>query len=144
MLESNLNMNLNFPQSPSCFRQTCLPVGLRVSTGGTEHHDQKELGEKRLYVTLYHMTVQHSEKSRWDLKQGRDPGAGADAEAMEEYSLQALLLMVCSACLLTAPRITSPGMATPTVSWALPHQSPIKTMPYRHAYMPILLRYFVQ
>lgn len=73
------------------------------------------------------MTVQHWEKSRWELKQGRDPETGADTEAMEEYCLQALLNTACSDCLLT-PRIASPGVAPPTVSWALPHQSPIKKM----------------
>lgn len=62
----------------------------------------------------------NTEKSRWELTQGRDPGAEADTEAIEEYCLQALLLMACSACLLTAPRITSPEAAPPTVSWASP------------------------
>jgi hypothetical protein len=44
--------------------------------------------------------------------------------------LTGLLLTVCSACFLIKPRTTSPGMAPPTIGWALPHQSPIKKIPY--------------
>lgn len=44
-----------------------------------------------------------------------------------------LLIMVCTACLLIEPRITSPGVTLLTMSWAFPHQSLIKNMPYRIA-----------
>lgn len=39
-----------------------------------------------------------------------------------------LLLMACSACSLVEP--TSPGMASPTMGWALSHWSLIQKMPY--------------
>lgn len=39
-------------------------------------------------------------------------------------------LLGCSACCLTAFRTNSSRVAPPTVCWALPHQAPIKKMPY--------------
>jgi hypothetical protein len=56
--------------------------------------------------------------------------------------LNGLFLMACSACFLIEPRTTCPGMAPPTMGWALPHQSLIKKMPYRLAHSP-LLRHFL-
>lgn len=38
--------------------------------------------------------------------------------------------VVCSACFLTGPTTTSPGVAPPTKDWATPHQSLIKKAPY--------------
>jgi hypothetical protein len=37
----------------------------------------------------------------------------------------ALLTMACSACFLIQPTTTGPGVAPPTMGWALPCQSPI-------------------
>ena len=59
--------------------------------------------------------------------------AGADAEAMEDSYLL-IMFMACSACCLTEPGATRSGLGPPTMSWALPHQSLIKKMPYRLAY----------
>ena len=42
--------------------------------------------------------------------------------------------MACSTCFLTEPRTTSPGMAPPTMGWALLYQSLIKKMPYKFTY----------
>ena len=39
-------------------------------------------------------------------------------------------------------RTTSPGMAPPTMDWALPHQSLIKKTPYRTAYTLSLWGHF--
>ena len=44
-----------------------------------------------------------------------------------------LFLLVCPTCFLIEPR-TSPGMAPPTMGWALPHWSLIKKMSYRLDY----------
>ena len=54
-----------------------------------------------------------------------------------------LVPLACSACFLTEPRTTSPWMAPPTMVWALSHQSPIKKMPYRLTYNPILWMHFL-
>lgn len=51
-------------------------------------------------------------------RQGRNLEVGTEVESM----LTDFLLMACSAYLLIEPRITGPGVAQPTVSWALPHQ----------------------
>jgi hypothetical protein len=40
-------------------------------------------------------------------------------------------------------RTTSPGIAPPTMGWALPYQTLIKKVPYRLAYSLILWRYFI-
>jgi hypothetical protein len=56
--------------------------------------------------------------------------------------LTGLLPMACSACFLIEPRTTSPGLAPPTMGWALPHQSIIKKIPYRLAYRLILMEAF--
>jgi hypothetical protein len=72
-------------------------------------------------------------------KQGRNLEAGADAEGMGGLLLTGLLSMACLVCFLLEPRTTSPGVAPPTVSWTIPHQSLIKKMPYRG----ILWRHFL-
>lgn len=61
----------------------------------------------------------------------------ADAESM-----RGVALMACSIGFLTEPRTTCPGMAPPTVGWALSNQSLIKKKPYRLAYTQILWRHF--
>jgi hypothetical protein len=53
----------------------------------------------------------------------QDLGTGTEAEAMEEDGVLACFPMGFSACFLTAPRTTSPGVVPPTVIWALPHRS---------------------
>lgn len=47
-----------------------------------------------------------------------------------------ILVASCSACLLIQPRITSPGIAMPTVGWALSHQPLIKKMAHIHDHRP--------
>jgi hypothetical protein len=51
-----------------------------------------------------------------------------------------LLLMACSACFLTEPSITCPGMTPPTVRWALLHWLLSKKIPYGLTYSLILWR----
>ena len=57
--------------------------------------------------------------------------------------MEGCCLLACSACCVIERRTTSPGMAPPTMGWALPYQSLIKEIPYRLAYSPILWRHFL-
>ena len=90
-----------------------------------------------------HFHTQFSiEKARTGLKQGRNLEAGADAEAMEGgaywFASHGLLSLLSY-----RTQITNPGMATPTMCWALPHQSPVKKMPHRIACSLIVRRDFL-
>ena len=51
--------------------------------------------------------------------------------------LPGFLLVVCKACFLIEVRNTSPGIASPTMIWALVHQPLIKKMFYKLAYSSI-------
>ena len=53
--------------------------------------------------------------------------------------LTGLLIKACSICFLRESRTTSPGMAPPTMHWALPHKSLIEKL----SYSPILWRHFL-
>jgi len=71
-----------------------------------------------------------SGKTRQELKQGRNLEAEADEEAMSRFSYWLAppgLLSLLS----IEHRITSSGMAPPTMTWVLSHQSLIKKMPCR-------------
>jgi hypothetical protein len=57
-----------------------------------------------------------------------EPGGKNWCRGLGGMLLNGLLLMACST-FLTEPRITSPGMAPPTMDWALPHWSLIEKMP---------------
>jgi hypothetical protein len=95
----------------------------------------KQLGEKMIYLAInFHSTVHHQRKSGQEPKQGRNLEAGAEAEAME-----GCCLLVCSNCFLMELRSTSPGMAPPTMGWAILQKSLIKKMPYSR----ILWRHFL-
>jgi hypothetical protein len=57
-----------------------------------------------------------------EVNPGRNLDAGADLEAMEGGCLLTYSpCLPCSACFLIEPKTTSPGMAPPTMGWALPH-----------------------
>ena len=73
--------------------------GCQISIAVRRHHDQKQLGEERVYFSLhFHITGQHGGKSGQELKQWRNLEAGADAEAVEGCYLLACFFMACSAC----------------------------------------------
>jgi hypothetical protein len=87
-----------------------------------KHHDQKaSWGGKGLFGLHFHIALHHWRKSGQELKQGRILEAGAGTEFME------LCLL---ACFLVEPRMTSPGVVSPIVGWALPHCSLFETLPY--------------
>lgn len=78
------------------------------------------VGRKRVY--LLHLTTCSS--SIWEVRvgtQGRNLEAETEVEAIEGHCL-----LACSSCFLVAPRTANPGVALPTVNWALPHQLSIR------------------
>ena len=83
----------------------------------------------------YHLTLDHL-KMRFDtvislLVTSCPALARVTLAVMQHYDqsnfgrkgLTGLVLMACSACSLIEPRTSSPGMAPPTMGWALPQQS---------------------
>jgi hypothetical protein len=97
-----------------------------------KHYNQKQLGEERVIL----LTLPYISSLSTAVKTGTS--TGADTETMKEYHF-----LACSACSLIEPRTTSPGMAPPTMGWALTHISIIKKMPYRLAYSLIVWRHFL-
>ena len=84
-------------------------VLVRVSIPGIKHHDQKQLGEEKIYFSLYlHLTV------HWEESQGRNPEVGTKPELREDHCL-----LVCSPWLaqfaFLAPRTTRLGVSPPTM-----------------------------
>jgi hypothetical protein len=77
----------------------------------------KKQVEKKGFIQLI---LTHCCSAPKEVRTGTQAGqeAGADAEAME-----GCYLLACSACFFIEPRTTSPGMAPPTMGWALtlPH-----------------------
>ena len=49
-----------------------------------KHHDQKQLGEEKVYFPQFHTIVLHQKHAGQELKRGKKPECGADAEATEE------------------------------------------------------------
>jgi hypothetical protein len=92
----------------------------------TKHHEPEKLGEERkgLLELHFHSTVHHWRKS------GRDPGGRSWCRGHGGMLLTGLLIMACSPCFLIEPRANSPGMALPTMGWALPNQLLIKKLLY--------------
>jgi hypothetical protein len=74
-----------------------------------KHHDQKaSWGEKDLFSLHFHITVYYQRKSGQELKQVR-------MQELIEEAMEGCYLLACSACFLIDPKITSPGMAAPTM-----------------------------
>ena len=120
----------------------CSVLGL-VTLAVIQHQTKATCGGKGFFSSYFHITVHHRRKSEQKLQQSRNLEAGADAEATEECCLLACSPMACSTCFIIKLGTTSPGVAPPTMGWALPHQSLIKKMPHRLAYSPILWRCFL-
>lgn len=56
---------------------------------------------------------------------------------MQSYGkvfLTSLLFMSHSAYILVEARMINPGMASPTIGWAIPNQPLVKKMPYNQKY----------
>jgi hypothetical protein len=66
----------------------------------TKHHSQKaSWGGKDLFNLYFQCTVHHCGKSGQELKQGRNPELGSDAEAMECTAYEACYLWPPWACM---------------------------------------------
>jgi hypothetical protein len=118
-------------QRHSDWQSGCLLMWWRTMT-------KSNLGRKEGFLWLvfffffqeqFRETIYHQIQWGQELKQGRNPEAGADIEPVTS-----LHPMICSACFLIGPRNQSLGSVPLTTSWTLPLQSLIKQMPYRLAY----------
>jgi hypothetical protein len=102
-----------------------------VSIAVMKHHDQKQAGEKRVHLAYTSILL-------FIIKGSQDRNSN-QAETWKQELMQRpwrdgaywLAPMACSAFFLIESRTTCPGIAPPTMGWALPNQSPIKKMPYR-------------
>lgn len=95
-------------------------------------HDRKELGEEKVYSTLPR-AVHHP---------GQEPGGRTWCRGHGQMLLTSLRFMASIGCFLVQSRTACPGMAQPTMGWALLHQSLIKNTLHRLAYSPVLWRDF--
>jgi hypothetical protein len=68
---------------------------------------KKQVGEEEVYSAYTSILLFITKEVRTGTQAGQE--AGADAEAMEGYSL-----LACPACSLIEPKTTSPEMAPPT------------------------------
>jgi hypothetical protein len=88
-------------------------------------------GGKDLFGFYFHGTVHHQSKSGQEFKQSRNLKTGAVTEA----------LLVHASRLVQHAFLQNPGpqpeIASPTMGWALPHQSLIEKISYRLACSPI-------
>ena len=75
-----------------------------------KHHDQKQLGEKRVYFDL---------EFPCNTPSLREARAGTDTEGIEKYYLLASSIMPCSTCFLIESCTTNPGFSPPTVNYQL-------------------------
>lgn len=69
-------------------------------------------------------------KVRAETQTGLDPVSRTWYRGHAWVLLTGFLFVACSACFLVDLGTASPGMAPPTLDWALAHQSLIKKMPY--------------
>jgi len=78
-------------------------VSIRVTIAVMKYHDQRQLGKGRiLFVRFLYIAVHHQGKSDQELKQSRNPEAGADAEVMEGSCS-----LACSQGFCVEPKTTS-------------------------------------
>jgi hypothetical protein len=97
-------------------------VLVRITTAVMKHHDQSKLGRKGVFglhrYTATSLFILHRSQDRNSNRVGT---WGELMQKLWRLLLTGLLLMTCSACFLIEPMTASPGMAPPTMGWALPH-----------------------
>jgi hypothetical protein len=107
-----------------------VPVLVRVCIPAQNTMNKKQVGEERVY-SAYTSTLLVITKGSQDWNSDR---AGTWRQELMQRPwrvlLTGLLPLACSACCLIEPKTTSPGMAPPTLGWALPPWSLIEEMPY--------------
>ena len=91
---------------------------------------KSNVGRKKSIWLYVHIVVDHWRKPGQKPKQGKNLEAGADTKNYVGLLLTNLLIMPCSACLLTESRTNSPGLSPLTEGWNLFHQSLPQKMPY--------------
>ena len=96
-----------------------------------------------LFGLPFHIIVHHWRKLGQGLRTDQEPGGRSWFRGQERVLLSGLLLMAWSPCFLIQPRTSSPGVAPPTMGWALLHQSPTEKMTYWFAYSPVLGKSFL-
>ena len=120
-------------QGGSGWRLFVAGVSVRVPIAVMKDHDQSNLRRKGfIWLTLPHHCSSLKEV-RTGAQICRNLETGADADAKE-----GCCLLACSACFVIEPRVTSLGVAPPTMGLALPLQSLIKKMLCRLVNSPIL------
>lgn len=90
-----------------------------------------------MFSLCFH-NIAHQRKSGQELTKSRNLEAGTDAEAMEGAAS-----WLAHHGLPIELTTTRPGIAPPIVAWTLPHQSLVKKMPHRLAYILILWSHFL-
>jgi hypothetical protein len=115
------------PFPPQCWENFC---SQHLSSGFyccDKTHDQKQLGKKRVYLSLKLSIMQGS----WGRNLKQDSGGRNWSIGHRGILFTGLRLMTYPAYFLIASRtIISPGMASPTASWALHHLSRKSTISY--------------
>jgi hypothetical protein len=111
-----------------------------VIFSGMKHHEQKKLLEERVSLAHISRITVHRGKPRQELKARQEPEGGNWCRGRRRG-----LLMACSSCVLIEHSrwFTSLWVAPLTLGWGLLHQSHIKKMLYRFAYILILWRYLL-
>ena len=89
---------------------------------------KKQVGEERVY-SAYTSTLLFITKGSQDWNSHRS-GSRSWCRGHGRMLLTGLFPQPCSACFLIEPKTTSPGMAPPTMGWALPIWSLVEKMPY--------------
>lgn len=100
-------------------------VLVRVTVAVIKHHNQKQLGEEKVYST--HSSTQliahHQKQQGQEFKQGKNLGAGNSCRSHGGECC----LWTCYHGLLRLlsyePRTTTPGIALLIMVWAYPHQT---------------------
>lgn len=98
--------------------------------------------ESQGLISAYNSTLQRLKGSQ-GRSLGKIHGGTCYLLACFSWVLSLLLLFVVICCCFIALTTTSPGVAPPTVSRALPHQPTIKKLYHRLSYMPIRWGHFL-
>lgn len=111
-----------------------LKEGVLVGYCCDKHYDhQSDLRRKGfVHLTAYSPLWKEGGKAR---NPRQEPGCRNQSRTHEGMLLTISLPMDCSVWFLIAPRSTYPGETLLTVGWDFPHQSLIKKLPHRLAYM---------
>jgi len=98
---------------------------------------KSKLGRKGFIWFILQCCNSSLKEVRTGTQAGQEPGDRSRCRGHGGVLLTGWLLMAWSGFTLTEPRTTSPGVAPPTMGWALPQQSLMKKMPYRLTYSTV-------